>query len=165
MSGQYVVFSRCRRTRHRPSPHPLPSCPWYYRPPLSQAEPLQLELTRGKTRLSLTAAPGSGLAKAIHYLLRSWTAFAVYAETGHLPMDNNPVENAIRPIAIGKKNWLFAGSERAGKRAAAIQSLIGTARLNGMDPAQWLRDTLEKLPAWPNSRIDELLPVRWANNP
>ena len=117
------------------------------------------------TRLSLTAAPGSGLANAIHYLLRRWSAFAAYAETGHLPMDNNPVENAIRPIAIGKKNWLFAGSERAGKRAAAIQSLIGTARLNGIDPAQWLRDTLEKLPTWPNSRIDELLPVRWTNNP
>jgi transposase len=70
------------------------------------------------------------------------------------------VENAIRPIAIGKKNWLFAGSERAGKRAAAIQSLIGTARLNGLDPAAWLRDTLEKLPTWRNSRIDELLPLR-----
>ena len=78
--------------------------------------------------------------------------------------DNNPVENAIRPIAIGKKNWLFAGSERAGKRAAAIQSLIGTARLNSIDPAQWLRDTLEKLPTWPNSRIDEMLPVRWTGN-
>ena len=64
-----------------------------------------------------------------------------------------------------QKNWLFAGSERAGKRAAVIQSLIGTARLNDIDPAQWLRDTLEKLPTWPNSRIDELLPVRWANNP
>ena len=90
--------------------------------------------------------------------------FTVYAETGHLPIDNNPVENAIRPIAIGKKNWLFAGSERAGKRAAAIQSLIGTARLNSIDPAQWLRDTLEKLPTWPNSRIDEMLPVRWTGN-
>ena len=88
----------------------------------------------------------------------------MYAETGHLPIDNNPVENVIRPIAIGKKNWLFAGSERAGKRAAAIQSLIGTARLNGIDPAQWLRDTLEKLPTWPNARIDDLLPVRWTGN-
>ena len=61
-------------------------------------------------------------------------------------------------------SWLFAGSERAGKRAVAIQSLIGTARLISIDPAQWLRDTLEKLPTWPNSRIDELLPVRWTGN-
>lgn len=71
---------------------------------------------------------------------------------------NNPVENSIRPIALGKKNWLFAGSERAGQRAAVIQTLLGTAKLNGLDPAAWLKDTLEKLPAWPNSRIDELLP-------
>ena len=83
-----------------------------------------------------------------------------YADSGVLPIDNNPVENSIRPIAIGKKNWLFAGSARAGKRAAAIQSLLGTAKLNGLDPHAWLKDTLEKLPAWPNSRIDELLPLK-----
>ncbi|TVM01544.1 MAG: IS66 family transposase, partial [Candidatus Brocadia sp. WS118] len=70
-----------------------------------------------------------------------------------------PVENTIRPIAIGKKNWLFAGSERAGQRAAAIQTLFGTAKLNNINPAAWLRETLTKLPAWPNSRIDELLPL------
>ena len=129
-----------------------------------RAKPELQSLQDWLTRLSLTAAPDSGLAKAIHYLLRRWAAFTVYAETGHLPIDNNPVENVIRPIAIGKKNWLFAGSERAGKRAAAIQSLISTARLNGIDPAQWLRDTLEKLPTWPNARIDDLLPVRWTGN-
>lgn len=82
------------------------------------------------------------------------------AKKKHTQIDNNPVENAIRPIAIGKKNWLFAGSERAGKRAAAIQSLLATARLNGLDPAAWLRDTLEKLPTCLNSQIDSLLPLR-----
>jgi transposase len=112
-----------------------------------------------------SVAEGSALAKAIDYSLKRWAALIRYADSGDLPIDNNPVENAIRPIAIGKKNWLFAGSERAGKRAAAIQSLIGTARLNGLDPAAWLRDTLEKLPAWPNSRIDELLPLRGISNP
>ena len=69
------------------------------------------------------------------------------------------MENTIRPIAIGKKNWLFVGSERAGKRAAAIQSLLGTAKLNGLDPAAWLRDTLDKLPTCLNSQIDSLLPL------
>jgi len=103
---------------------------------------------------------GSGTAKAIDYSLKRWDALARYAETGHLPIDNNVLENDIRPIAVGKKNWLFAGSERAGKRAAAIQTLLGTARLNGLDPAAWLKDTLEKLPTWPASRIDELLPLR-----
>ena len=67
-------------------------------------------------------------------------------------------KNAIRPIAIGKKNGLFAGSERAGKRAAAIQSLFATAKRNHLDPQAWLKDVLEKLPTWPNRRIDELLP-------
>ena len=105
-------------------------------------------------------ADGSGLAKAIDYSLRRWPALARYAQSGNLPIDNNPVENVIRPIAIGKKNWLFAGSERAGKRAAAIQTLLATAKLNGIEPYAWLKDTLEKLPTWPYSRLDELLPLR-----
>jgi transposase len=104
-------------------------------------------------------ANGGASAKALDYALKRWPSLIRYAETGHLPIDNNPVENSIRPIAIGKKNWLFAGSERAGRRAAAIQSLLGTAKINGIDPAAWLSETLEKLPAWPNSRIDELLPL------
>jgi transposase len=103
---------------------------------------------------------GSGTAKAMDYSLKRWEALARYAETGHLPIDNNVVENDIRPIAVGRKGWLFTGSERAGKRAASIQTLLGTARLNGLDPAAWLKDTLEKLPTWPASRIDELLPLR-----
>ncbi len=89
-------------------------------------------------------------AKAIDYSLRRWPALARYATNGFYPIDHNPVENAIRPIAIGKKNWLFAGSEAAGQRAAAIQSLLETARLNGYEPMAWLTDTLEKLPSWPN---------------
>jgi transposase len=106
----------------------------------------------------LRTAPNTATAKAIDYSLKRWAALTRYAETGDLPIDNNPIENCIRPIALGKKNWLFAGSERAGRRAAVIQTLLGTAKLNGLDPSAWLRDTLEKLPTWPNSRIDELLP-------
>ncbi|MES2683858.1 MAG: IS66 family transposase [Pseudomonadota bacterium] len=105
-----------------------------------------------------TVAAGSGTAKAIEHALKRWPALQRYASSGTLPIDNNPVENAIRPIAIGKKNWLFAGSERAGRRAAAIQSLFATAKLNGLDPSRWLADTLEKLPTCPNSKIDSLLP-------
>ena len=105
-----------------------------------------------------SVAAGSGTAKAIEHALKRWPALQRYASSGSLPIDNNPVENAIRPIAIGKKNWLFAGSERAGRRAAAIQSLFATAKLNGLDPSRWLADTLEKLPTCPNSKIDSLLP-------
>jgi transposase len=107
----------------------------------------------------VNTANGGASARALDYTLKRWPALVRYAETGHLPIDNNPVENCIRPIALGKKNWLFTGSERAGQRAAAIQTLLGTAKLNGLNPAEWLKETLEKLPAWPNSRIDELLPL------
>jgi transposase len=109
---------------------------------------------------ALVMAPGTGAFKAIAYSLKRWSALSLYATRADLPLDNNAVENCIRPIALGKKNWLFAGSERAGQRAAAIQSLLGTAKLNGLDPQAWLKETLEKLPTWPNSRIDELLPLR-----
>lgn len=104
-------------------------------------------------------ADGSGLARAIDYSLKRWPALRRYVDNGELPIDNNSVENVIRPIALGRRNWLFSGSERAGRRAAAIQSLLATARLNGLEPYAWLKDTLEKLPAWPYSRIDELLPL------
>jgi len=104
-------------------------------------------------------ANGGGSAKALDYTLKRWVSLIRYAQTGHLPIDNNPVENVIRPIAIGKKNWLFTGSERAGQRAAAIQTLLGTAQLNGLNPSDWLKDILTKLPIWPNNRIDELLPL------
>lgn len=110
-----------------------------------------------KTRTQ--TANGGGSAKALDYTLKRWASLIRYAQTGHLPIDNNPVENVIRPIAIGKKNWLFTGSERAGQRAATIQTLFGTAQLNGLNPSAWLKDTLIKLPTWPNSRIDELLPL------
>jgi len=102
---------------------------------------------------------GGASAKALDYTLKRWPSLVRYARSGHLPIDNNPAENIIRPIAVGKKNWLFVGSERAGQRAAAIQTLFGTAQLNGLNPTAWLKETLEKLPTWPNSRIDELLPL------
>ena len=126
----------------------------------NHSKPLLEEMFDWISRLRPGVATGSALAKAIDYTLRRWPALVRYVENGGLPIDNNPVENVIRPIALGKKNWLFAGSERAGKRAAAIQSLLLTAKLNDLEPSAWLKDTLEKLPAWPNSRIDELLPLR-----
>lgn len=122
--------------------------------------PLLLSLHEWLSTIRGAVIKSTPLGKAIDYVLNRWDAFARYVESGEYPIDNNPVENNIRPIAIGKKNWLFTGSERAGKRAAAIQSLLATAKLNGLDPAKWLSDTLAKLPTWPNSRLDELLPLR-----
>jgi transposase len=104
---------------------------------------------------------GSATAKAIDYSLNRWAALTRFIDDGDLPIDNNWVENQIRPIALGRNNWLFAGSLRAGKRAAAIMSLVHSARLNGRDPYAYLRDVLERLPTHPARRIAELLPHRW----
>jgi len=107
---------------------------------------------------------GSATAKAIDYSLGRWAALTRYLDDASLPADNNWVENRIRPIALGRNNWLFAGSLRAGKRAAAVMSLIQSARLNGLDPWAYLKDVLERLPAHPDQRVAELLPHRWAGS-
>lgn len=107
------------------------------------------------------ATDGTAIAKAIDYSLGRWPALIRFLDDGTLPIDNNWVENRIRPIALGRSNWLFAGSLRAGKRAAAVMSLIQSARLNGHDPYRYLRDVLERLPTHPASRIGELLPHLW----
>ena len=104
---------------------------------------------------------GSATARAVDYSLNRWQALTRFLDDGDLPIDNNWVENQIRPIAIGRNNWLFAGSLRAGKRAAAIMSLVHSARLNDHEPYAYLRDVLERLPTQPASRIAELLPHRW----
>jgi transposase len=105
--------------------------------------------------------PGSATAKAIDYSLGRWHALVRYIDDGELPADNNWVANQIRPIAIGRNNWLFAGSLRAGKRAAAIMSLVHSAKLNGHEPHAYLKDVMQRLPTQSASRIGELLPHRW----
>jgi transposase len=122
--------------------------------------PILLAFHQWLTNAAKTVAAGSAIAKAIKYSLRRWEALKLYAETGNLPIDNNPIENAFRPFAIGRKNWMFVGSRQAGERAATILTLLATAKLNGLDPMAWLKDTLEKLPSWTDKRIDELLPLR-----
>jgi transposase len=104
---------------------------------------------------------GSATARAIDYSLNRWQALVRFIDDGDLPIDNNWVENRIRPIALGRQNWLFAGSLRAGKRAAAVMSLIHSAKLNGLDPYVYMRDVLERLPTQPASRTTDLLPHHW----
>jgi transposase len=105
--------------------------------------------------------PGSATARAIDYSLNRWAALTRYLDDGQLPADNNWIENRIRPLALGRKNWLFAGSRRAGERAAAIMSLIGSAKLNELDPYAYLKDVLERLPTHPARDVEQLLPHRW----
>jgi transposase len=107
------------------------------------------------------ATDGTALANAIDYSLRRWAALTRFIDDGRLPPDNNHLENRIRPISLGRKNWLFAGSLRAGQRAAAIMTLIQSAKLNGIDPFAYLADVLARIPTHPNRRIEELLPHNW----
>jgi transposase len=107
---------------------------------------------------------GSATAKALDYSLRRWAALTRFVDDGQLSVDNNWIENQIRPIALGRNNWLFAGSLRAGQRAAAVMSLIQSARMNGHDPYAYLKDVLTRLPTHKANRIDELLPHRWQPN-
>jgi len=104
---------------------------------------------------------GTATAKAIDYSLGRWAALIRYIDDGDLPIDNNHLENRIRPVALGRSNWLFCGSLRAGQRAANVMSLIQSAKLNGHEPYRYLKDVLERLPTQPVSRLDELLPHRW----
>jgi transposase len=126
------------------------------------ARPIVDELHAWLRELHPKVLGSSGTAKAIEYCLRRWSALARYLDDGRYPIDNNPVENAIRPIALGRKNWLFAGSHTAGVRAAAIMGLLATAKANGHDPHAWLSDVLERLPTTRASDIGSLLPHSWS---
>ncbi|HCG3096934.1 TPA: IS66 family transposase [Klebsiella pneumoniae] len=101
----------------------------------------------------------SALGKAITYALKRRVTLSRFLEDGALPLDNNRCERAIRPVVMGRSNWLFAGSAAAGERAAKIMSLLETAKMNGLDPHAWLTDVLQRLPGWPEEELDALLPL------
>jgi hypothetical protein len=127
----------------------------------SRSKPIADTLHAWLTLHRQKATDGTAMAKAIDYSLKRWAALTRFLDDPAVPIDNNWIENRIRPVALGRSNWLFAGSLRGGQRAAAVMSLIQSARLNGHDPYAYLRDVLERLPTQPNSRIEELLPHRW----
>jgi hypothetical protein len=102
------------------------------------------------------------LAKAINYMLRRWDVFTRFLRDGTICITNNAAERALRGVALGRKSWLFCGSDRGGQRAAIMYSLIGTAKLNNVDPQAWLADILAHIAGHPASRIDDLLPWNWS---
>jgi transposase len=126
-----------------------------------RAKPIAEALRQWLTRQRGQVPDGSATRKAIDYNLNRWAALTRYIEDGDLPIDNNHVENRIRPVALGRNNWLFAGSLRAGQRAAVVMSLVQSAKLNGHDPYRYLKDVLMRLPTQPASRLEELLPHCW----
>ena len=100
-------------------------------------------------------------AKAIDYALSNWRALTRYLDDGNVPIDNNAAENAVRPLVVGRKNWLFVGSQQAGERAAVVMSLIESAKLNGHDPWAYLKDVFERLPTLKHRDLAQLLPHNW----
>lgn len=107
------------------------------------------------------AAPKSAIAKALGYSISRWKELKIYTTDGKLNIDNNPVENSIRPVAIGRKNYLFAGSHEAAQRSAMLYSLLGTCKLYRINPLVWLTDVLKCIPSHPINKIEQLLPQNW----
>jgi hypothetical protein len=105
------------------------------------------------------------VAKAMDYILKRWEGFTRFLDDGRICLSNNAAERALRCIAIGRKNWLFAGSDRGGQRAGVMYSLIATAKLNDIDPQAWLADILARIAEHPVQKIDELLPWNWRKPP
>ncbi len=106
-------------------------------------------------------ANADSTAKAIDYALSNWPALMRYLEDGNVPIDNNAAENSVRPLAVGRKNWLFVGSQQAGERAAVVMSLIESAKLNGHDPWAYLKDVFQRLPTLKQRDLAQLLPHNW----
>ena len=104
---------------------------------------------------------GNDLAKAMDYMLKRWRAFTRFLDDGRICLSNNAAERGVRGIALGRKSWLFCGSDRGGQRAAVMYSLIVTAKMNDIDPQAWLADVLARIAEHPVQRLDELLPWNW----
>ena len=124
----------------------------------NRSRPILDELKSWLEQTLPTLSQKSAMAKAIHYTLHRWEALRRYCEDGRIEIDNNAAERALRCVALGRKNFLFAGSDAGGERAAALYSLLGTAKLNGHNPEAFLRDVLTRIADHPIQRIDELLP-------
>jgi hypothetical protein len=124
-----------------------------------RSRPVVEDLGRWIAETSKATPPKSPLGKALYYAAGQWTPLTRFLEDGRLEIHNNACERALRRIAVGRNNWLFAGSDAGAERAAVIYTVLGTCRLRGTDPAAWLRDVLEKLASgWMQTRIAELLP-------
>ncbi|EDT6893046.1 TPA: IS66 family transposase [Salmonella enterica] len=124
----------------------------------ARAAPLMQSLYDWIQQQMKTLSRHSDTAKAFAYLLKQWDALNVYCSNGWVEIDNNIAENALRGVAVGRKNWLFAGSDSGGEHAAVLYSLIGTCRLNNVEPEKWLRYVIEHIQDWPANRVRDLLP-------
>jgi hypothetical protein len=127
----------------------------------AHAAPLTGELEAWMKRERSKLSRHADVAKAIDYMLKRWPAFTRFLDDGRICLTNNAAERALRAIALGRKSWLFVGSDRGGWRAAVMYTLIGTAKLNDIDPQAWLADVLERIASHPLQRLPALLPWNW----
>jgi transposase len=126
-----------------------------------QSVPILSSLGAWMKEQYIQITPKSPIGKALAYSIERWERLSRYAEKGMLRIDNNPVENSIRPVAVGRKNYLFAGSHEAAQRSAMLYSLLGTCKMHSVEPYKWLHNVLEIIPDHPINRINELLPHRF----
>ncbi len=126
-----------------------------------QAIPVLENLKVWMTQTYPQVAPESTIGKAIFYSLKRWDKLSLYTTDARLQIDNNLVENAIRPVAIGRKNYLFAGSHNGARRAAMLYSFLGTCKINNVNPFDWLRDILRRIPSHSVNKLEQLLPNNW----
>jgi transposase len=127
----------------------------------SRSRPLILALETWLREQRGRVSKNSDTGKAIDYGLKRWTALTRFLDDGRLCMTNNAAERELRAIAIGRRNWTFAGSDEGGRRAATLYTLIATAKLNDVDPQAWLADVLARMLDYPAKRIGDLLPWNW----
>ena len=126
-----------------------------------EAVPILESLGKWMQQAYVEVLPKSAIGKALAYSIERWEQLMIYTTDGKLNIDNNPVERAIRPVAVGRKNYLFAGSHEAAQRSAMLYSLLGTCKLHGVNPFDWLKHVLEIMPSHPINKIQELLPYNW----
>jgi transposase len=126
-----------------------------------KSAPLVADLERWMCDERRKLSRGNDIAKAMDYMLKRWPSFTRFLDDGRICLSNNAAERALRGIALGRKSWLFAGSDRGGRRAAAMYSIIVTAKMNDVDPQAWLADVLARIAGHPAHRLDELLPWNW----
>lgn len=126
-----------------------------------QAVPILAALGKWMKEQYIHAIPKSSIGKALGYSIERWEKLSLYTGDGKLNIDNNPVENSIRPVALGRKNYLFAGSHQAAKRSGMLYSLLGTCKMHGIEPYGWLKNVLQTIADHPVNKVQELLPHRW----
>jgi len=157
-------FTVLRKPSHAPKPHDGQTLEQRLAVRREKSRPLVADLGIWMRQQRALLSSSNETAKAINYLLNRWAAFTRFLDDGRVCLSNNAAERALRGVALGRKNWTFAGSDAGGHRAAAVYTLIETCKMNDVDPQAWLADVLARLPDHPANKVANLLPWNWKAN-